>query len=178
MSSLLGPLKQVAYVVRDIEQAMAGWIALGVGPWFLMEQLVPIEFRYRGGPSTPPRFSLAVANCGDMQIELIQQHDAAPSLYLDTLAQSGECAQHVAFWTAHRFAEICRELLAQGFVEGHAGSMATDRGPFAYFVHPKIPSLMIEITDTSGKDGFHRQVRQAAVGWDGCDPVRRVGPPR
>ena len=47
----LGPVRQVAYVVKDIETAMQEWIKLGVGPWFYAAK-VPVEnFTYKGQPS-------------------------------------------------------------------------------------------------------------------------------
>jgi hypothetical protein len=158
---------------------MARWIALGVGPWFYMEDVRPVEFRYLGRQARPPRFSMAAAHSGDVQLELIQQLDDAPSLYLDTLARNGECAQHVGYWTVDRFDDHSRYLQARGCIEGHAGRMAPTRGPFAYFVHPDEPSLMIEISEvTGGKAEFNEQVRVASIGWNGGDPIRRAGASR
>src|SRR5215211_6559020 len=35
MSRLFGPLRQVGFVVRDVERAMRHWVEVcGVGPWF------------------------------------------------------------------------------------------------------------------------------------------------
>jgi hypothetical protein len=119
---------------------------------------------------------MAAAHSGDLQLELIQQLDDAPSLYLDTLERNGECAQHVAYWTVDRYDEYCRHLLAQGCIEGHAGRMAPTRGPFAYFIHPDEPSLMIEVSElTGGKAEFNEMVRRASTGWDGGDAIRRIG---
>jgi hypothetical protein len=179
MSTLFGAVRQVGYVVKDIEQAMARWAALGVGPWFYKEEVGSTEFRYHGQPSRLPRLSIALANSGELQIELIQQRDDAPTLYRDSLLRSGECAQHIAYWTMDRFDEYCRQLLEQGYVEGHAGRMGATRGRFAYFVHPELPSAMIEISEsTGGKAEYFEEVKRASVGWDGTDPIRRVGSPR
>ena len=179
MSTLFGAVRQAGYVVEDIEQAMARWVALGVGPWFYKEQVVSTEFRYHGQPSRLPQLSIALANSGELQIELIQQRDDAPTLYRDSLLRQGECAQHIAYWTMDRFDEFCRHLLEQGYVEGHAGRMGANRGRFAYFVHPDLPSAMIEISEsTGGKGEYFDEIKRASVGWDGSDPIRRVGPPR
>jgi len=179
MSTLFGAVRQVGYVVKDIELAMARWAALGVGPWFYKQDVGSTEFRYYGQPSPLPRLSIALANSGDMQIELIQQRDDSPTLYRDTLARNGECAQHLAFWTLDGFDAHCRQLIEQGYVEGHAGRMGANRGRFAYFVHAEVPSLMIEISEsTGGKAEYFEQVRQASIAWDGKDPIRRVGAPR
>lgn len=178
MSKHFGPVRQVGYVVRDIERAMQHWIALGVGPWFYKARIETTEFNYHGKPSRLPALSIALANSGDVQLELIQQRDDAPSLYLDTLARHGECAQHVAYWTLDHFDAWCRQLLELGYTEGHSGRMGAQRGRFAYFVHPELPSAMIELSEsTGGKAEYFAQVRQAAIDWDGTDPIRRIGAP-
>lgn len=178
MSMIFGPARQVGYVVRDIERAMAHWVALGVGPWFYKACIETTEFRYMGRDSALPQLSIALANSGDLQLELIQPRDDAPSLYRDTLARNGEVAQHTAYWTADRFDAHCAHLLSLGYVEGHAGRMGANRGRFAYFTHPGLPSAMLEISEsTGGKAEYFAQIREASIGWDGRDPIRRVGPP-
>ena len=61
---------------------------------------VPIEdFRYRGEPS-PLEVSIALANSGALQIELIQQRNDAPSMYRDFLSRESRGGlHHVAYWT-------------------------------------------------------------------------------
>ncbi|WP_295857337.1 VOC family protein [uncultured Xylophilus sp.] len=172
---MFGPVRQVGYVVEDIERAMLQWSSLGVGPWFYKEEVVTTEFRYRGQESTLPRLSIALANSGDLQLELIQQRDDAPSLYRDTLAKQGESAQHVAYWTRDRFDEFCAILTAQGYEDGHSGRMGAQRGRFAYFFHPDLPSAMVEISEsTGGKAEYFEEVRKAAFAWDGNNPILRI----
>lgn len=43
--------------------------------------------------------SIALANSGPLQIELIQQRNDAPSMYRDFLAEGHEGLQYVAYWT-------------------------------------------------------------------------------
>ena len=173
MSIFFGEIRQVGYVVRDIERAMADWATkLGVGPWFYKEDVGITEFSYYGRNSPPPALSIAVANSGGTQVELIQQRDDQPSLYRDTLERNGEIAQHVAYWTVDRFDEWCDKLKVSGFTEGHAGRIG-DRGRFAYYVRPDFPSCMIELSESlGGKAEYFEKVRQASVGWDGKDPIR------
>jgi hypothetical protein len=174
MSNLLGAVRQVGYVVHDIERAMAQWARLGVGPWFYKVEVGTTEFRYYGKDSPPPNLSIALANSGDLQLELIQQRDDAPSLYRDTLRASGEIAQHIAYWTLDRYDEHAATLLSLGYLEGHAGRMGT-RGRFGYFVHPELPCAMIELSELSGGKGDHfARVRAASLDWDGADPIRAL----
>jgi hypothetical protein len=178
MSAIFGPVRQLGYVVRDIEAAMAQWARIGVGPWFYRKEAASTEYRYYGKPSTLPVLSFGFANSGGMQIELIAQINDAPSLYLDTLRQQGEGAQHVAYWTMDRYDEYVETLLYKGYIEGHGGRMGVNRGRYAYFMHPQLPSAMIEISEsTGGKAELFEEIRAASVGWDGENPIRRIGPP-
>lgn len=179
MSLIFGGIRQLGFVVRDIEKAMAHWSeVLGVGPWFYVDRPPEnSEFRYFGKPSPYPHISIALANAGPLQVELIQQRDESPSLYLDSLRRTGECAQHFAFWT-ERFDEMERQLLDAGYVEGHAGQRG-GAGRFAYFIHSDLPSGMIELSELSGnKAELFEKIAQAADDWEGSDPIRRVGVPR
>ena len=86
MSRLFGPLRQMGFVVRDIDRAMRHWIEVcGVGPWFVAEKLPLDGFWYKGQPYDI-HITVALANSGDVQLELIQQRDTTPSMYRDFLA--------------------------------------------------------------------------------------------
>lgn len=168
MSMHFQSIRQVGYVVKDIEAAMDYWVkAVGVGPWFYRKVVDTTEFNYYGKPSAFPELSIAVANSGDLQIELIQQHNDAPSLYLDTLAKNGEVAQHIAYWTLDEFDTYCAQLKATGHIEGHSGRMG-QRGRFAYFVHPDCPSALVEVSELQGGKAEHfEKVKNAAMQFNG-----------
>jgi hypothetical protein len=168
MSMHFQGIRQVGYVVKDIEAAMNYWVkAVGVGPWFYRKVVDTTEFNYYGKPSKFQELSIAVANSGDLQIELIQQHNDAPSLYLDTLAKNGEVAQHIAYWTLDEFDAYCAQLKATGHIEGHSGRMG-QRGRFAYFVHPDCPSALVEVSELQGGKAEHfEKVKKAALQFNG-----------
>lgn len=170
----LGLVRQIGIVVHDIEAAMQHWHqVLGVGPWFYKRRLALTRFSYRGQPSALPELSIAFANSGAMQVELIQQRNAAPSMYLDHLATCGEGVQHLAWWTLD-FDALCARLQAQGYQPGHAGQVG-ERGRFAYLAPPHGQGPVVEVSEQSGgKAEFFRQVAEAAVNWNGHDPVRHV----
>ena len=67
---------------------------LQIGPWFLVGPFVPAKGIYRGAVTTM-RISLAVAFAGEAMVELIEQHDQAPSVYRETR----QAAAHTAFIT-------------------------------------------------------------------------------
>src|ERR1017187_10835560 len=49
MSRIFGEMRQIAFVVRDLEKALDYWTrTLGVGPFFVMRDVVPDNYRYCG----------------------------------------------------------------------------------------------------------------------------------
>jgi len=80
MSRIFGEIRQIGYVVRDIEAAIGEWTEVfGVGPFFYFEK-APIEnFLYKGEPS-PVEISAALSFSGRLQIELICQTNDAQSM--------------------------------------------------------------------------------------------------
>ena len=175
MSRIFGPIRQNGYVVRDVEAAMKHWTeALGVGPFFYFER-VPIEdFRYRGEPS-PIEVSIALANSGPLQIELIQQRNDAPSMYRDFLEAGHEGLQHVAYWTRDFNADLERAL-ADGYRIGHSGQVGGPDGRFVYFDTESHPGTVVELSEISGSKGrFFEHIAETAHTWDGSDPIHRLG---
>ncbi len=174
MSHSLGAVRQNGYVVRDIESAMRHWTeALGVGPFYYIENVPVKNFTYQGRPSEV-ELSIALANSGALQIELIQQRNKAPSMYMDFLKDHGEGLQHLAFWTT-AYQSAYDRMIAKGFRVGHEGEIG-ENGRFAYFETSGHPGTVIELSDISGPKGaFFDRIREAAEHWDGAEPVRPVG---
>jgi len=173
MSTIFGDIAQIGYVVPDVRASMEHWIASGVGPWFYVEDVKTDYFRYRGVDS-PVELSIAVANSGDVQLELIEQRNDAPSMYRDFLAAGHLGAQHVAYWT-NDFQNLYDRALALGYTIGQEGSIGGPLGRFAYLDRQDVPGTVIEISDVSGPKGeLFAFVRQAARGWDGTNPIHEI----
>ena len=174
MSRLFGPMRQVGIVVRDIEKAVRHWVEVcGVGPWFYTEQLPMDEFRYKGR-IYDLKVSIALANSGDVQLELIQQRNDVPSLYSDFLAAGHEGMQHWSSWPVN-YHEIRERALTSGWEIGQEGD--TPRGPFIYFLNEGHPGTVIEMAEaTPVRMRIFDQVREAALNWDGRDPIRMNWP--
>jgi hypothetical protein len=171
MSRLFGDVAQLGYVVRDARAAMDGWLATGVGPWFVVERVELDWFRHRGVDS-PLEMTVALANSGDVQIELIEQRNNAPSMYREFLDAGREGLQHVAYWTID-YQGLYDRALAAGHMVGQEGCIGGERGRFAYFDTEHHPGTVVEISDVSGSKGrLFAHVRAAARDWDGRDPVR------
>src|SRR5215510_15296832 len=115
MSALFGKVCQNGYVVRDIASPMKFWTeVLLVGPFFYVPAVKTDWYRYRGKDS-PLEMSVALANSGDLQIELIQQRNDAPSMYLDFLREHGEGLQHMSCWSTD-YQALYDRAIAAGFV--------------------------------------------------------------
>jgi hypothetical protein len=174
MSRFFGKVCQNGYVVRDIEAALKHWTeVMGVGPFYYIDRVKCDWFTYRGEPS-PVEMSIALGNTGDLQIELIQQRNDAPSMYMDFLNAGREGLQHMSWWTTDYQAQYDRAIAA-GFKVGHEGQIGGPQGRFVYFDTETHPGTVIEMSDISGAKGkFFEHIRKAAIGWDGTDPVRPV----
>jgi len=173
MSRIFGAVAQNGYVVRDIEAALAYWTGvLGVGPFYVFDRVEVEHFTYRGQPSNL-EMKVAMANSGDLQIELVQQLNDAPSMYRDFLAAGHEGLQHIAYWTSD-YQALYDKALALGFRVGHEGQVGGPKGRFAYFDAEAHPGSVIEISDISGnKRSLFEFIKKASIDWDGNDPIRR-----
>lgn len=176
MSRVFGEVAQNGYVVRDIHGAMRHWIeVMGVGPWFYIDRVKTDWFRHRGTAS-PVEMSIALANSGGLQLELIQPRNDAPSMYREFLDAGREGLQHLAYWTRD-YQGLYDKALALGYRIGHEGQIGGEQGRFAYFDTEAHPGTVVEISDISGAKGkFFEHIRRAAAAWDGADPIRTVSP--
>jgi hypothetical protein len=169
---LEGPIRQIGYIVPDLDAAMESWCAMGVGPWFTMRNLEQKDCRYRGELSEPT-ISLALANSGPMQIELIQQHDDTPSIYREFVDAKTEGYHQLAWWVSD-FDAMMEKAAGAGWPivwSGEAGDVK-----FVYFeLEPRISTIVevMELNDLTR--GMAELVASAADGWDMVtDPVRSL----
>ncbi|BBY57269.1 VOC family protein [Mycolicibacterium sarraceniae] len=90
MSGLVlpGVIRQIGYIVRDFDKALAEFLALGVGPFYVMRGIEQTG-NYRGQECTV-KLSLALANSGDLQIEIIHQDNDAESISAEFTSAGGD----------------------------------------------------------------------------------------
>lgn len=171
MTLNLGPIRQLGYVVDDIEAAMAHWTeVIGVGPFFYKERIGIENYMYKG-ERYEPHNSIALANSGPIQVELVQTRNDVPSMYRDFMQAGLRGLQHIAFWTNSYDADLAR-LKGQGFVPVMQGEVGAN-GRFIYFDKQAHPGTVIELSEVMGPKGrMFDMIRKAADDWDGKDPIR------
>jgi hypothetical protein len=176
MSRHFGPIRQLGYVVGDIQAAMTYWTSVhGVGPFYLFAVAPVKELRYRD-QATPAQMAIALGQSGPMQIELIQPLDEHPSLYRDFLLAHGGGLQHVAYWTQH-FDTLVAQAQSMGMRAVLSGFTGDAAGRFRYFEGSvAFPGACLEISELStAKRALFDEVARASVGWRGDDPIRSPG---
>lgn len=161
---------QNGFVVSDWREAAEHWAqALGTGPFFVVEHIEFAECRYRGEPSNID-MSVAIAYAGDFQIELVQQHNDAPSIYRDFLENNAPGLQHVGALTE----DLDRALDANDLRGRIVQDGTTSSGQrFAYVDTVMHNGTMLEIveTDASMLKSFD-YMKNAARNWDGKTAIR------
>jgi methylmalonyl-CoA/ethylmalonyl-CoA epimerase len=169
----LGPVMQLAWLPSDFDAALRHWTQTrGVGPFFLMENIKLEDLRYLGEP-TDAVFSLALAYWGDVQIELIRPENDAPSIYNGEYAVRDQL-HHVCLLVddiADAYA-ACAEHGAKILVEGKVG----ESGRVIYADPGGGPGSVVEILQSQpGTAELFGMIKQAGIGWDGSDPLRKLG---
>jgi methylmalonyl-CoA/ethylmalonyl-CoA epimerase len=170
----LGTVMQIAYVPADFDAALAFWTkTMGVGPFFALDHVKLEDVTYRGAPADID-FSMVIGYWGDIQIELIRQHNDAPSIYKAWRDEGCEGVHHVCILVDDM--DLARDVCAQaGAVVVQQGKVAGG-GEVIYVDTGGGPGTMVEILKTgAGGREFFGMMRDAARGWDGTDPVRRLG---
>jgi hypothetical protein len=171
----LGPVMQLAFVPTDFDAALDYWIRdVGVGPFFVWEHIAVDDLRYRG-ERVNPDFSVALAQWGDVQIELIRQDNDAPSIYRDW---NSDALHHIQLAVEDYDAavRVCEEA---GFGAAMAGRglLGSPDLRFAYHDLGRFgPAGFVEFAwrppGAAGALERMNRMKAAAQDWDGSDPIR------
>lgn len=171
---LLGPSTQLGFVVRDLDAAVHHWLeVMGVGPWLFLDKGTgrppnPAIFR---GESVRVETRLAFGYLGDVQIELIEQVNDAPSPYREFLDAGREGLQHLGYWV-HDHEEACRRVEAAGYVSEFVIPVPGQDRPIIYFRAPTLFGPMLEISPPGWKVA-RQLVYERLASWAGGDPLIR-----
>jgi len=170
----LGTVMQIAFVPKDFDATVRHWTeTMGVGPFFLLEHVGLLNTKHQGVPSEID-FSIAIAYWGDIQVELVQQHNNAPSIYKTWLDEGREGLHHVCI--------LVDDLAKARAVCAAAGATVAQEadvpggGAVIYVDTGGGPGSILEILQPpqSSLDGF-AYIREQCRQWDGTDPLRRLG---
>jgi methylmalonyl-CoA/ethylmalonyl-CoA epimerase len=169
----LGEVMQIAFVPSDFDAALDFWTkTMGVGPFYLQPNLCLPGMLYRGQPSAPV-FSVAIAYWGEIQIELIQQHNDAPSIYRDWRAVDGSSMHHTCLVVpdiAHA-RTVCEQVGGEIVQEA-----AFPVGGVIYVDTGGGPGTIVEIIQPGEATRTRFATMKAASrDWDGSEPLRRFG---
>jgi methylmalonyl-CoA/ethylmalonyl-CoA epimerase len=171
--SSIGPVMQMAYVPKDFDAAIAHWTEnMGVGPFFLIENVQLANMRFLGEPSAAV-FTVALSYWGDMQIELIRPENDAPFIFHGEYLPSDGAVHHISLITDDMDKALAiakasgATLLVEGDVSPQSKAVYLDRGIG--------PGGIIEIVCFAEEHlAFFEMVRQSCANWDGSDPIRRL----
>ena len=168
----LGTVMQTCFVVPDLAKAIDYYVrTLNVGPFFVLPHRKQPDRVYRGTVA-PVEVSLAMGFAGNMQIELIEQHDQAPSLFREAIAQRGYGFHHVGI--AHDdVPDVLPTYLAEGFEV--VGRSPVPTGGEVLFLEPPeapYPGFIELLPATAEMDERFTRFWRASVDWDGSDAIR------
>ncbi len=168
------PVVQIAYFVTDSEQAARRAVSrFGAGPFFLAERIELAWGEHRGRAQKFLHTS-AYGQWGNVMMELVQQDEEGPSPFRDMYAPGEEGIHHVAMMV-DSLAGAYQETQRLGYDIAAKAETLTGT-EFAFVDAVADMGHMVEIYERSeALEGFYAMVRQAAAGWDGSDPVRRLG---
>ena len=170
----LGEVMQLAYVPADFDATLEFWIVtMGAGPFFALDHVKLDDVKYRGAPSDID-FSMGIGYWGNIQIEIIHQHNDAPSIYKEWRDASREGLHHVCI-LVDDMANARAAVTDAGGVIAQEGKLPNG-GEVIYVDTGGGPGTMVEILKPApGGREFFAMMRDAAKKWDGSNPVRRLG---
>jgi hypothetical protein len=162
---------QVAFIVDDVEAAARRWVdTTGIGPFLMVPHVQVEEYSWRGEKRESLDFSVALAQSGGIQIELVQQHCDSPSAYRDTIAKDAQGFHHLAIY-CEDYDAAHAHYASRGFAVAAQGLFGPLR--FAYIDTSAAIGCMVELVEQhESQSAFFRRVADAAADWDGVsDPL-------
>ncbi|WP_420452312.1 VOC family protein [Ilumatobacter sp.] len=162
---------QQAHFVPDIAEGVERWVrAVGAGPFFLAPHHRCDWFVYRGRPIEAD-VSYAFGYAGDMQIQLIEQHDSTPSIYLDMFEPGVGGFHHVGL-LVDDFDDERDRLVDEGYMP--ACELRANGARASYFDTRRAIGCFTEIHDTPEQIlSTFETWRAAHRDWDGhSEPLR------
>jgi hypothetical protein len=168
-----GNILQVAYTVPDIEASVRHYVqVLGIGPWFVRGPIQAANALYRGAP-TSLSLSIAISFSGSLQIELIEQHNDAPSVYTDLIRKRGHGFHHWGIASTDIDGDI-EAYRVRGYELVY--SNVTPAGSRVAYLDcsADLPGMIELIEMTQAQLARYSKMHDAAARWDGQNPIIRA----
>ena len=166
-----GPIRQIAWVVSDLEASVANWLRVSrVGPWTCFRN-VAMTGVLRGEPAKV-RMHVALGYQGDMEIELIQDLGPGPSPYRSAAGVPLVGMHHVAWFSEDVGADVARGRERGMQVCFEAANEVTR---VAYLEDPLERGLLLEFIEMNAmmREGFSARLA-AARSWQGAQAVQVI----
>ena len=170
----IGDVVQLAFVPADVDAALAYWTqTMGAGPFAALDHLQMDAATYQGAPAMAD-FSAYIGYWGDLQIEIIKQHDDTPSIYKSWRDEGREGLHHVCLVTGNMAAarriigDAGGTVVQEAFLPGGAEVIYAETGGG--------PGTMVAVLQpTQAVLDLFARIKSLSVDWDGAEPVRRLG---
>lgn len=163
------PVVQYAYVVNDLEAACLHWVnTVGAGPFFTTNLHHVKEHFHRGKPSEAD-VSFAFGQAGPAHIQLIQQHNDAPSVYRDFIPKGSQGFHHICVLVPdfpaekRRFEKAGFPAVTELLSAARVSYMDTTRA-LGFFVELYEDNPLVRERFANWKASHDN--------WDGRDPIR------
>ena len=169
---VFGPIKQIAYVVANLDASIQHWIDFsGIGPWTIYKNAT-----MRGhchSVETAVKLDVGLSYQDDLQIELIQVTSRTPSPYQDANGQPLLGMHHMA-WHSHDIDGDVAKAKQRGMTTAFTASNGLVR--VAYMESAQEPGLLLEFIEAAPLvlSSFSAGVK-ASREWDGAsNPVHII----
>jgi hypothetical protein len=165
---------QLCWVVPDIHASMSDWTRTsGVGPFFFFDDVKFESGVYRGRPAQIAPHCAAIAQAGDLQIELVSQDSDEPSIWRELVPRDRVGLHHIAYY-CDDYEGTKQAYIARGVEVAFEGLMV---GSYTCYLDTVATlGFMTElVTKNPIADQVFATFRQASADWDGADPIRRMG---
>ena len=170
-------IRQIAYVTSPgtFDATIDFWLrTVGVGPFYVADfRLGNQVFR---GEATDCTCRVGLSFQGDLQVEIIEPTNDAPSPYLDvldraTVVPSAGLFHHFLVDTAD-YEGTCRRLLDGGALQGMRATLSDGRRMTYIDAIATIGSYVEVIEGGSASAAVWARMREECAEWDGADPIR------
>ena len=134
---------QIGVIVRDLDEAVRHYEALGIGPFESTQGAAPIVDRQvYGKPAPDVKNRIGITRMGTVEMELVQPI-SGKSVQREFLEKHGEGINHLGFRVGDIEAETAR-LVAKGFRVISSGR-TTAGGAFVYLDTDKVGGIVFEL---------------------------------